>query len=150
MTKLVEWSDELSVGIQELDEQHKILVGLLNQLHEAIEEHHGSSEARKILEQLAEYTRVHFAVEESLMRVLEYPDYEEHKQQHENLIAQVDDLRAKLDAGSHAITFELLHFLKGWLTKHILDSDKHYAPHFLDSGIRASWKKKSWVGRLWG
>ncbi len=150
MPKLVEWSDELSVGIQEIDEQHKVLVGLLNQLHDAIHQRHGSDAARKILDELADYTRIHFAVEESLMRVLEYPGYEAHKQQHEDLIQQLVDLKEKLDAGGHSISFELLHFLKVWLTKHILESDKEYSPHFLSSGVKASWHKKSWVGKLWG
>ena len=150
MAKLVEWSEELSVGIQEIDEQHKVLVNLLNQLHDAIHQRHGSEAARKILDELADYTRIHFAVEESLMRVLEYPDYEAHKQQHEDLIQQLVDLKEKLDTGGHSISFELLHFLKVWLTKHILESDKEYSPHFLSKGVKASWTKKSWVGKLWG
>ena len=150
MSKLVEWSDELSVGIQEIDEQHKMLVDLLNQLHEAIHKRHGSEATRKILDELADYTRIHFAVEESLMRVLEYPDYEAHKHEHENLIQQMVDLKQKLDTGTHSISFELLHFLKVWLTKHILESDREYSPHFLSKGVNASWQKKSWVGKLWG
>src|SRR5512140_2145124 len=67
----IEWSDELSVGIQEIDEQHKVLVGLVNDMHRAIHEHHGRDTARAILEKLGDYTRVHFAVEESLMRIFE-------------------------------------------------------------------------------
>lgn len=150
MSKLVEWSEELSVGIQEIDEQHKMLVDLLNQLHEAIHKRHGSEATRKILDELADYTRIHFAVEESLMRVLEYPDYEAHKREHEDLIQQMVDLKQKLDTGTHSISFELLHFLKVWLTKHILESDKEYSPYFLSKGVKASWQKKSWVGKLWG
>src|SRR5512139_1687724 len=107
---LIEWSDELSVGIQEIDEQHKVLVGLVNDMHRAIHEHHGSDTARNILEQLGDYTRVHFAVEESLMRIFDYPGYEEHKKQHEELIAQFRAYQDKVRSGTAKISFELLHF----------------------------------------
>ena len=56
-TDLFQWSDDFNVGIQEVDEQHKVLVSLLNQLHEAIREHHGKATSREILNRLAEYTR---------------------------------------------------------------------------------------------
>jgi hemerythrin len=150
MTKLVEWSDNLSVGIAEIDDQHKKLVEMLNKMHDAILDHRGSAAARPILNEMAEYTRVHFATEESLMRATAYPHYEAHKQQHEDLIAQVQDLQAKLDAGSHAISFELLHFLKGWLTNHIVESDKKYGPYFLKRGIAEPGKPTSWWQKFWG
>ena len=51
-TDLFHWSDEFSVGLQEIDEQHKELVDLLNQLHVAIQEHHGSATSREILDKL--------------------------------------------------------------------------------------------------
>lgn len=136
------WSDELSVGIQEIDEQHKVLLGLLNELHLAVFSQRGSVVCRGILDRLAEYTRVHFAVEESLMRILGYPDHEQHRHEHEMLTNQVVDLQHKLDTGQAAISFELLHFLKLWLTKHINESDKRYGGHFLSRGIRAHWPAK--------
>lgn len=150
MTKLVEWSDQLSVGIEEIDDQHKKLVAMLNKMNDAIHEHRGSEVTRPILNEIAEYTRVHFATEESLMRATNYPDYDVHKAQHEDLIAQVQDLQAKLDAGSHAISFELLHFLKTWLTKHIIESDKQYGPYFLSRGVAQPTRPTSWWRRLWG
>ena len=67
--ELFHWSDDFSINIQEIDEQHKVLVDLLNQLHVAIREHHGKTTSREILNRLAEYTRTHFLLEESLMRL---------------------------------------------------------------------------------
>ncbi len=144
---LIPWNDSLSVGIQEIDEQHKVLVDLLNELHRAITEHHGSDAAIGILDRLVEYTRIHFSVEESLMRVLDYPGYEEHKQHHEQLIEQVYELRGKVGNGKH-ISFELLHFLKSWLTRHILEDDRDYVPFFLSRGVKASYEKRSWLDRI--
>jgi hemerythrin len=149
MGKFVEWSDVLSVGIEEIDAQHQVLVGLVNEMHEAIRLHHSSDVVHGILNKLAEYTRIHFAVEESLMRILDYPDYETHKTQHEGLIQAVQDLQQKVDSGKASVGFELMHFLKVWLTKHIIESDKEYSAYFLSSGAKSKLKKKSWAARLW-
>lgn len=149
MSKFIEWSSELSVGLEEIDAQHQVLVDLLNQIHEAIQQRHGAEATQNIVEKLGEYTRVHFAVEESLMRILHYPEYERHKIEHDRLIQQLFDLHGRLDAGK-AVSFELAHFLKVWLTKHIMESDKRYAPYFLAQGIKPELSKQSWVKKLWG
>ena len=149
MSKFVEWSDALSVGIEEIDEQHKVLADLVNRMHQAIHERHGSDVVREILTELAEYTRIHFAVEESLMRILNYPDYENHKAVHEELLKHVVELREKVESGKTAIGFELMHFLKNWLTKHIMEEDMAYSSFFLNAGAQPKLKKKSWIRRLW-
>lgn len=142
---LIEGSAELSVGIDEIDTQHQVL---LNQLHTAIVRHHAPP--RDILHQLLEYTRVHFAVEESLMRTLGYPDYETHKQHHEALIEQVQAMVRKVEAGSTSVSFELMHFLKRWLTGHIMEEDRLYTPFMLSKGVLAeSHDKRSWVHKFW-
>jgi hemerythrin len=149
MSKFVEWSNELSVGIEEIDAQHRILVDLLNEVHEAIQQRQGAEVTQDIIRRLDEYTRVHFAVEESLMRILHYPDYERHKEEHEKLIKQLHGLRDKLDAGKVSISFELSQFLKTWLTKHIMEGDKRYTAHFLAQGIKPELSKSSWTQRFW-
>ncbi len=146
---LIEWSDELSVGIQEIDEQHKVLVSLINELHDAIHERHGKEVSSEILQRLADYTKIHFAVEESLFRIFDYPGYEEHKKQHDELIREIVDLQAKINSGKTNISFQLLHFLKMWLTQHILDSDKEYVPHLLKSGLKAKSAQSGWFTKLW-
>ena len=145
MSKFVEWTEELSVGIEEIDEQHKVLAGLVNEMHEAIQEHHAHDAVRGILDRLASYTKTHFVVEESLMRILNYPDYETHKGEHDALIDQISALQEKLDAGKASVNFELMHFLKVWLTKHIMESDKAYSSHFINAGANPRLKKRSWV-----
>lgn len=158
--KLLEWSDSYKVGIQEVDEQHQELVAMLNALHQAIVEHHAKEASRKILDQLADYTRTHFLLEESLMRVTHYPGFDAHKQQHEELIKQVVDLQHKLDTGGATITFELLHFLKVWLAQHINETDKRFGAFFTKADhlkSYANWSeevsttmtKKKWWWKFW-
>jgi hemerythrin len=149
MAKFVDWSDELSVGIEEIDNQHKVLVELVNEMHEAIHQRHGSDAVRGVLSKLADYTRIHFAVEESLMRILGYPGYDTHKEQHEALIAHMKDLQHKVDTGKVSIGFELMHFLKVWLTKHIMESDREYSDFFIQAGAKPQLKKRSWAARMW-
>ncbi len=153
---LFQWSDSYSIGLQEVDEQHRVLVGLLNELHSAIRLHHGTTKSREVLDRLAEYTRVHFTTEESLMRLLNYPGFGVHKKQHEDLIEQVVDLQHKLDGGQASITFELLHFLKLWLVKHISESDKRFGEFAISRGMEPVWNshvektmKKRWRWKFW-
>ncbi len=153
------WSDDLDIHIQEVDEQHKVLVSLLNQLHTAIVEHHGKTTSREILNRLAEYSRTHFLLEESLMRLTHYPGFDIHKEQHEALIKQVVDLQTKLDQENITITFELLHFLKNWLMQHINESDQRFGNHFKTAGLQqysiwskeveSTMKKKKWWWKFW-
>ena len=150
MSNFVEWDDTLSVGIEEIDEQHKVLVDLVNKMHEAIHQRHGSDVVIGILSDLAEYTRIHFAVEESLMRILNYPDYDNHKQVHEELLHTVADLQEKVASGKKSIGFELMHFLKTWLVKHIMEEDMQYSGFFLQAGAQPKLGKKSWISKLWG
>lgn len=149
MTTLVDWSDELSVGIQELDEQHKVLVGLVNELHDALLHRKGSAVTGTILARLSEYTRLHFVVEESLMRLLGYPFYEQHKEEHETLTAQLEEIKHKFALKKHSVSLELMQFLKLWLTKHIMETDKRYEGYFLAKGVEPRLRKPSWVDRLW-
>ncbi|KOR27636.1 hemerythrin, partial [Achromatium sp. WMS1] len=85
MTQFLAWSEEISVGVEEIDEQHKVLLNLINELNDAMQARRSHDVITSIINKLSEYTRIHFAVEESLMRILNYPDYESHKAQHEEL-----------------------------------------------------------------
>lgn len=150
MTKaLIEWTDDLSVGIEEIDAQHKSLVDIVNELDRAVTEHRGRDAMSEILNRLDEYTRIHFAVEESLMRIFGYDDYEEHKAVHDDLIDQLQHIRAEFEAGHGGVTFELMQVLKNWLVKHIQHSDKEYTDCFLHGQVHAQNAKPSWFQRLW-
>lgn len=139
MAELFEWADEYNVGVSDIDEQHMELVALINQLHDAIRSRKASRQVRSTLDELVEYTRTHFAIEERLMRESNYPDYESHRSYHEALIDQIRALQAKLDGGEASITFELLHFLRNWLIRHIFEVDKQFGAYFIENGTRPEW-----------
>jgi len=126
----LQWSEHYSVGIPEIDEQHKTLFSLVNMLHTAILEHKGTAACAEVLDELVDYTRIHFGLEQSLMRVSKYPEYEAHCALHRELVNEVETLQNKIHSGKTAISFELLHFLRTWLTRHILGEDMKYAEFF--------------------
>lgn len=150
MSAFIVWSEEISVGIQEIDEQHKQLVSLINRLYDAMTLGEDKLQvARDVLNELMQYTLVHFSVEESLFRIFEYPDYEKHSERHRELREKVIEINRKVQRGERLITPELLFFLRKWITSHIMVEDKAYAPFLLNKGVKKNWEKKSWIGRIW-
>lgn len=133
---LFAWEEEFSIGIPEVDDQHRRLVGFVNELHRAIRSRQGRAVSLAILARLAEYTRTHFLFEESLMRVTDYPDTAKHKQQHDDLVEKVVILQDKLIKENVPITFELLHFLKNWLMHHICEDDKNFGLYFQRTSLK--------------
>jgi hemerythrin len=87
-----------------------------------------------VLDELVDYTRIHFALEQSLMHMGKYPEYEDHCALHRDLVSKVEILQEKVHSGSAAISFELLHVLRNWLRRHILSEDKKYAEFFASNG----------------
>ena len=79
----IQWEDSLSVGIDVIDEQHKMLIQRLSDLSEAVEIRQGETEIMKTLEFMLEYTDFHFSSEEEHMAEQEYPGLEYQREQHE-------------------------------------------------------------------
>lgn len=124
---LLEWNDELSVGIDMIDKQHKILIRAINLLAMAVKHNSSHSLMSDIFRTLVDYTDTHFAYEEELFDRFGYPETEDHKAKHRALLHKVVDLKARWDAGESQIGPEVLKFLVDWLRNHILGSDKKYS-----------------------
>lgn len=133
---LFPWSDTYSVKIGIIDMQHKNLVGMVNDLHQAMVAGHGKEQLGKILAGLVKYTQVHFKTEESLMESHKYPEYNQHKTEHEKLTRTVLDFQAKFQKSEVGLTIEVMQFLKDWLAKHIMASDQRYSPFLNAHGVR--------------
>lgn len=143
---MMEWSDEeYSVGIPEIDEQHKMLFNLVNTIHAAIYEHKGTAACVGVLEELADYTRVHFALEENLMQQGHFPGFLAHRELHHALVNEVVALLEQIHAGQAKISFQLLHFLRSWLKQHIQGEDKKYGAFFAQFGSGDNYEE--WVKR---
>lgn len=127
--QLIQWSETRRIGIPELDEQHQAMVTMLNELHLAIVGKKGREMSGLILDRLDEYPDRHFSREEELMQQLRYSGLDTHREEHEDFMRQVANLRDRLEEGGTKITFELLHFLKAWLSQHIHESDRRFGAY---------------------
>lgn len=132
-TPIVGWQDEYSVGLPEVDEQHKMLFEIINRLWNATVTKASSDEMMAIVTELDRYTFTHFTAEETFMRVIEYSGFEAHRKAHQGFIERLRAERANVLNGGH-LSLDLLRFLREWLVNHILIEDKRYAAsHLKDS-----------------
>lgn len=133
---LMEWGDAFVIGINEIDEQHKKLVGLVNELNTAMKTGKGTQQLGRIFEELKEYTVHHFATEEAYFEEHSYPGTIAHVAKHKKLVNTVLDLEQQFKNGKAALTNDVMVFLKDWLVGHIQGDDKKYVPHLRKAGVR--------------
>jgi hemerythrin-like metal-binding protein len=131
--ELIKWMPELSVGVTELDEQHKKLITLLNKLYSSIKAGSSSKILENILEELTNYTKYHFENEEKYFTRFNYKDTKEHIKEHKKFINKIKSLLEKKD--SSLVSLELLKFLTNWVSNHIVKEDKKYTSCFNNNGL---------------
>lgn len=133
--RFVAWRDDLSVGIESIDDDHKKLLTLINNLQTAVFYPTGEAFERQALQELVDYTKYHFEREERLMQENGYPDFEAHKRQHEAMIAKVSGFLEAYERDREGTVEELSVFLRDWLLKHIAGTDKQYSGHLRARGV---------------
>jgi len=143
-----EWNTTYCIQISGVDGQHQNLFRIAHELHVAMLAGKAKSVLEEVLSRLLRYTQVHFGYEERLMRECHYPQYAEHKAEHEALTSKVLRFREEFAAGRVILTVALLQFLKEWLETHIAGSDRLYAPYVKDKG--ASERAGKGLSLVWG
>lgn len=133
---LIEWNDTMSVSVAEIDNQHKKLVAMINELNDAMAKGKGKEAIGKIINELITYATTHFATEEKYFDMFKYPGALVHKKEHADFVKKVGEFQDGFSKGSLSLTIEVMRFLKDWLTKHILGSDKKYGPFFNEKGLK--------------
>ncbi len=132
---LIQWSEKLSVNVPSIDGQHRILIDLINQLHEAMLSGRSKEVIADVLSRLIDYTKLHFAHEEHCMAKSCYAHLKEHRCQHIDLAETVLKFEKDFNAGKVGLTMDVLTFLQQWLNGHILKSDKRYSEHLKQNHI---------------
>lgn len=133
---LITWSEKYSVKNSMIDEQHKKLIGILNDLHDGMMAGNSNEILEEILQRLIEYTRFHFSAEEELMGKYGYPDKPVHKAKHIELTHSVGAFYQEMKAGKKFLNIELATFLKDWLNNHILETDVKFGQFLADKGVK--------------
>ena len=129
------WNEKYIINVKEIDDQHKKLFEICDSLYNAMKAGKAKDIMGGILKNLIDYTANHFATEERLMTKYSYPDYLKHKTKHEKLVKQVIDFQKDFDNGKASISVEIMNFLKDWLFKHILGTDKKTGEFLNTKGI---------------
>lgn len=121
---LFDWTDELNVGSKFIDDDHKKLVKLVNDFHDAMEQGRGNDVIGKVLHNLVLYTQAHFGREEAEMKRIQYPRFLAHKLEHDKLIKEVSELQSSFQSGRAMLTIKVSKFLRDWLLTHIQQTDQ--------------------------
>lgn len=128
--KLMEWSDQLDVGVQEMNHQHQDLLDLMNTLYEGNNEGKSFEELLPTLSKLKEYTIRHFKEEEEYMESIKFDGLASHKIIHEQLLKRFAQEEEKI-IESKKFPDSFFGFLKVWLSAHIKGIDMKYGMHNL-------------------
>jgi hemerythrin len=129
------WNQAYSVGIVEIDIQHKKLFDLINKLYEAMQVGQGSKQIGNVVAELIAYAGTHFSVEEKYMATHKYPDLGKHKAVHDAFVQKVLEFQRQYLSGKMAMSIDILNFLKDWLVTHIQVEDQKYAPYLKNKGM---------------
>jgi len=156
----MQWSPDMSVGLSELDEDHRFLIKIINDLSDAAAMEK-KTQKREVLRQslrgLQRYAEFHFAREEAVMRACGYDSLARHQAEHRRFTDKMaaisqrfDD--AKVDSGGGALAqvdAELLVYLKDWLTHHIMVVDMGYKPLLRDNEKAAAAARDFKASETW-
>lgn len=122
----IKWKDDLSVGLESIDTQHKELFHLINAFYNRIVEKTGKDSIMKAIIDMENYTIEHFSFEEMMMKRAGYPNIQEHIKEHEKFRETVADFRKRYEGGRLLLSLEVTGFVKNWISSHIMKTDQLY------------------------
>ena len=130
------WNNTFSVGVASIDEQHKILINMINDFYDNLKNRSNNENISILINEMKNYAQFHFALEEKYMTQFNYPEVVLHKEQHDYFDNKVEELEEKFNKDTLIISFEITSFLKEWLKNHILVEDKKYTVFFNQKGVK--------------
>jgi len=128
----VEWTSKLACGIKIIDDQHKGLVNLVNEMFDhvtgnSVQEH---DYFNRVIQEAVKYVKVHFATEEKILIATKFAGFEAHKKEHENFVRAIVGNIKEYESGNRYTLSTFTRFLKDWILSHIAFMDKQYFEYF--------------------
>lgn len=123
----MKWNSKFAIGIESIDKQHKQIFEHLLALENSVAKRDPWHILHFFVTQLEEYMKFHLAVEEALLEVIGYPEREEHRRSHANIMEQIAELEAQLK--KNATGANLVAFFENWFVRHVLNRDRDYAAY---------------------
>lgn len=132
----MKWEPMYSLGIEEIDKQHKKIIEMITKLEEAQFETDPEELIKEVLVELEEYTKYHFKTEEKYFKKFNYVDKEEHEEKHKEFISRIKTCKVSVENEDNSDHVKkLLTFLEDWLVEHIMFTDTKYQDLFIASGV---------------
>lgn len=132
---IINWKDEYSVAIAEMDDQHKKLIVMINRLIADQKSLTDPETIAALLTEMTDYAQVHFRAEEYLMAEYGYEQKSQHEKQHQEFMDTTMSFCAASHIGPNILSVALLEYLKAWLVDHILQEDMQYKDFFQSKGL---------------
>jgi len=126
---LIEWKDEFSVGVPDVDHEHQKLIGLINDLHDAMSSGSGDVTVMDFLGEIYAHVSAHFALEEKIMRDRKYDEYAEHKAEHEALLDKLRDIMDDYEENAYFSDQAFASAVEKWFTDHFKTRDARLHRH---------------------
>ncbi|WP_067516363.1 bacteriohemerythrin [Endozoicomonas ascidiicola] len=118
------WTDKLCIGVNIIDEQHRGLVCIINTFYHDYEIGASISTLRATLKMLEEYAAIHFETEERILESINYPNLEEHKIKHAELLLKTQQMQNEVQVETDS--WKIIPFLKRWWIEHIFEEDRQF------------------------
>ncbi|WP_052339540.1 bacteriohemerythrin [Gorillibacterium massiliense] len=136
---MITWREELNIGIDIVDEQHQELVRRMNEFMTACTQKQGKEVIEETLRFLASYVVEHFHDEEQLMARSQFPEYEQHREEHERFVADVNALLSQIETSGVSVltTIKLNRTLVDWLINHIQKNDQTFGDYLKEKNFKA-------------
>lgn len=132
----IPWRSSYETGVAVMDEQHRQLIAIINRLYRVIRDKQGVDELQALFDEMTAYATNHLDEEERLLAEYRYPHLENHRNQHKEYIARVDQLRDTLGSADEQLAIEVYTYLRQWWLQHIMVEDKAYGPHLNQHGVQ--------------
>ena len=126
----IEWESKYEIGLKLIDEQHRRIFNVYNQLLVLQQKQHPCfrEDILKTFEDLADYIHLHFTTEEEIMRIYGFPQFKEHKLEHEEFTLKINKLKKDFQEGDMLLMDSLVKMIRVWIINHVLVEDLKYKP----------------------
>ena len=133
---MIEWDEKYCVGISLIDKDHKKYIDTINKLIFIKKNDDNPEGVKEVLRELIDYVLTHFKTEETYMMEFNYPEYQNHKEEHHDFAMKIIEYLDRVINGDYQIACDILEDLKSWLVNHIQVTDQKYIDCFIKNGLK--------------
>jgi hemerythrin len=132
---LIKWRESYGTGVLSMDNQHRTIIELINELYKNIRQEESSRSVEDVLADMMKYAEEHLLAEENLLKTNDFPDYVEHMSKHQSYRERLTALMVESTNDPDAAVKSTYAFLRQWWMGHIVDEDKKYGEFLTGKGV---------------